>query len=231
MRLGKTERFGLITTNSLPQTFNRRVVAAALDARKPLSLLFAIPDHPWYLDGGMAAVRIAMTVGVAGKAEGDLFQVVDNQRSAAQGGDALLPPAKGKIQSNLTIGVDLDQAKPLAANDGLSSRGMAPHGAGFIVTPEKAEQLGLGKVAGLDQHVRHYRNGKDLTHRPRGLMVIDLDGLTEDEVRLKCPAIYQHVLTNVKPERDTNNEPYRRQNWWLFAVSYTHLTLPTIYSV
>ena len=43
-----TRRFGLITTNSLRQTFNRRVVAAHLADRKdPLSLLFAIPDHPW----------------------------------------------------------------------------------------------------------------------------------------------------------------------------------------
>ena len=36
---------GLITTNSLRQTFNRRVVQAALD--KCLGLTFAIPDHSW----------------------------------------------------------------------------------------------------------------------------------------------------------------------------------------
>ena len=33
VRAGKAQRFGLITTNSLPQTFNRRVVAAQLDAQ------------------------------------------------------------------------------------------------------------------------------------------------------------------------------------------------------
>ena len=43
-----TRRFGLITTNSLRQTFNRRVLEPHLnDPKKPLSLLFAIPDHPW----------------------------------------------------------------------------------------------------------------------------------------------------------------------------------------
>ena len=36
-------------------------------------------------------------------------------------------------------------------------------------------------------------------------MVIDLFGLTVDEVREKFPAVYQHVLTKVKPERDANN--------------------------
>jgi hypothetical protein len=42
-----TRRFGLITTNSLRQTFNRRVLEPHLnDPKKPLSLLFAIPDHP-----------------------------------------------------------------------------------------------------------------------------------------------------------------------------------------
>jgi hypothetical protein len=47
-RAGKFRRFGLITTNSLPQIFNRKVVAQNLQIPKdPLSLIFAIPDHPW----------------------------------------------------------------------------------------------------------------------------------------------------------------------------------------
>ena len=41
-------RYGLITTNSLRQTFNRRVLEPYLNHKKsPLSLRFAIPDHPW----------------------------------------------------------------------------------------------------------------------------------------------------------------------------------------
>ena len=35
-------------------------------------------------------------------------------------------------------------------------------------------------------------------------MVIDLFGLTENEVRLKFPAIFQHIADNVKPDRDAN---------------------------
>jgi hypothetical protein len=67
IRFGKVKRFGLITTNSLRQTFNRRVVEPHLTATNPLSLLFAIPDHPWVDTAMCAAVRIAMTVGVAGE--------------------------------------------------------------------------------------------------------------------------------------------------------------------
>ena len=48
------------------------------------------------------------------------------------------------------------------------------HGAGFIVTPAEAEHLGLGRQPGLERHIRMYRNGRDLTAHPRGVMVIDL---------------------------------------------------------
>ena len=57
---GSAKRFGLITTNSLRQTFNRRVVQAAFD--QGVALTFAIPDHPWVDSANGAAVRIAMTV-------------------------------------------------------------------------------------------------------------------------------------------------------------------------
>jgi hypothetical protein len=60
-RESRTRRFGFITTNSIRQTFNRRVVKAALDGG--ISLAFAIPDHPWVDTVDGAAVRIAMTVG------------------------------------------------------------------------------------------------------------------------------------------------------------------------
>src|SRR3546814_20103773 len=69
-RARKARRFGLITTNSITQTFSRRVIERHLSDKKPLSLLFAIPDHPWMKSADRAEVRIAMTVGVAGDREG-----------------------------------------------------------------------------------------------------------------------------------------------------------------
>ena len=41
-----TARFGLVTTNSIAQEFNRRVVERHLRSKKPLSLLMAIPGPP-----------------------------------------------------------------------------------------------------------------------------------------------------------------------------------------
>ncbi|MFO1349731.1 MAG: type IIL restriction-modification enzyme MmeI [Gammaproteobacteria bacterium] len=90
-------------------------------------------------------------------------------------------------------------------------------GSGFIVTPEQAETLGLSHIVGLEQHIRHYRNGRDITQNPRGAMVIDLFGLTTEQVRERFPALYQWVLERVKPDRDQNNRQRLREVWWYFA--------------
>jgi hypothetical protein len=138
VRNGEARRFGLITTNSIWTTFNSRVVAAQLEAKPALGLVFAIPDHPWYLSVDMAAVRIAMTVGIHGNTEGQLIRVVDPNRNAAQGGDELRFPVRGVILPNLTVGVDIAAAKPLLANAGLCGQGVKLHGSGFVVSPERA---------------------------------------------------------------------------------------------
>ena len=91
------------------------------------------------------------------------------------------------------------------------------HGGGFIVTPSQAQHLGLGKREGIKEHIRPYRHGRDLVQKSRGLMVIDLDGLSAEQVRDRFPEVYQHLLATVKPERDKNNEESRRLNWWLFG--------------
>ena len=85
----------------------------------------------------------------------------------------------GVIHADLRIGAELTRAVPLRANEGLCARGVQLMGAGFIVTHGQAKTLGLGRVPGLEQHIRSYLNGRDLTGRSRDVMVIDLFGLTE----------------------------------------------------
>ena len=217
VRAGQTRRFGFITTNSLRQTFQRRVLTPHLtDASNPASLVFAIPDHPWVDSSDGAAVRIAMTVAEAGTREGRLLRVESEEPGEGEGASKVeFIERYGLIHSDLTIGPNTTAAVPLKANEGLSCPGVKLHGAGFIVTPEKARELGLGEIPGLDRHIRQYRNGRDITSRPRGVMVIDLFGLTAEEVRTRFPAVYQHVFDHVKPERDQNNRPTYRDNWWI----------------
>lgn len=211
-------RFGFVTTNSISQVFQRRVMERYLTAKKPISLIYAIPDHPWTkATDKAAAVRIAMTVAAPGKREGRLLEVtaetaIDTDTPVIECRERI-----GRINADLTVGADVTKATQLLANEGVCSPGVKLHGSGFIITPGEAEALGLGRRAGLENHIRPYRNGRDLAARPRGVMVIDLFSLTAPEVRQKFPEVYQHLLTTVKPERDANNRATYRDNWWIFG--------------
>lgn len=215
---GRCQRFGFITTNSIHQTFNRRVIEPFLaDAKKPLHLAHAIPDHPWIDAADGAAVRIAMTVAAPGKAEGVLEKVIAEHPLEHGENEVTTERTAGVIAANLKVGADLTSAVPLAANSKLSCPGVKLHGSGFIVTHDEAESLGYGTIPNLEERLKGYRNGKDLTNRPRNVMVIDLFGLNEDEARSRYPTLYQHVLTHVKPERDQNKRATYRNNWWIFG--------------
>lgn len=212
------KRFGFVTTNSISQVFQRRVMEPYLNAKKPLSIIMAIPDHPWTkVTRDNAAVRIAMTVVEAGKQDGVLLEVTAEEGVETDSPVILLGEFRGKINSDLTVGVDVTGAAELKANSAICSPGMKLHGAGFIVSPAEAEHLGLGRQLRLENYIRTYRNGRDLMDHPRGVMVIDLFGLTAEDVRARFPAVYQHVLKTVKPERDANNRATYRDNWWIFG--------------
>jgi hypothetical protein len=224
-------RFGLVTTNSISQVFQRRVMERYLKGKKPVSLVMAVPDHPWTkASPDAAAVRIAMTVVAAGTHDGVLREVV---REAALDTDTPvieLAEREGPINSDLTVGVDVTAAVPLKANEGVCSPGVKLHGDGFIVTPAEAAHLGLGSVPGLEKHIREYRNGRDLTARSRGKMVIDLFGLEADEVRERFPAVYQHLVVKVKSVREqvaaksgTKDAASYAAQWWLFGKPRSEL--------
>lgn len=219
VRHGHIQRFGFITTNSLRQTFNRRVLEPHLnDAKKPLSLVFAVPDHPWVDVNDGAAVRIAMTVGAAGEKSGQLRQVIkETANEDREAREVQLSARTGRLHPDLNVGANLSSVETLRANEGISSPGVKLHGSGFIVSPEEARELGLGSIEGVDKVIREYRNGRDLTQMPRGVMVIDLFGLEPGEARKRFPAAYQWVLERVKPERDQNKRATYRDNWWIFG--------------
>jgi len=215
VREGKAAQFGFITTNSITQTFNRRVVEKHL--KEDLHLAYAIPDHPWVDESGSAAVRIAMTVGSKGDGDGRLARVIRDEASDELGRNVELSEDEGRVHADLTSGPDVSSAVPLKQNMDLSNRGFQLFGAGFIVSPDKAKDLGLGQREGLEKHLRPYRNGRDLTSTPRGVYVIDLYGLTTEQASVRYPEVYQHVVTHVKPERDHNRRKGRRLNWWIFG--------------
>ncbi len=219
VRDGAAERFGLITTNSASQVFQKRVIERHVDAKDaPLRLVFAVADHPWDdapIDGAgttEAAVRVAMTVG-ARSTDGGRATV----GRAEPDGSLRIEPA-ARIHADLSVGVDIGAAGPLRANRGVSSPGVQLYGDGFVLTPAERDAV----VRGLDPEtaarvVRPYLNGRDLMGTPRGASVVDFFGLTADEAAEAAPAAYQRVLDLVKPERDQNRRAAIRDAWWRFG--------------
>ncbi|WP_174278341.1 class I SAM-dependent DNA methyltransferase [Sphingomonas bacterium] len=214
VRRGQARAFGFVTTNSITQTFSRRVVSKHLDAKDRLSIVFAVPNHPWVNEKDGAAVRIAMTVAEKGSSEGRLLQVADETQAPERVDLVLL---YGMIGADLRVGADVTQSAPLRANERISSLGYALYGNGFILTEEEARRLGRGQDDTVDSLIREYRNGRDLTSRPRGVFVIDAFGYDETKLKHEAPAIYQHLSLHVKPVRDANRRDSIRDNWWVFG--------------
>jgi SAM-dependent methyltransferase len=225
------KRFGLVTTNSITQVFQRRVMESYFKAKNPISLLMAIPDHPWTkATKDSASVRIAMTVAIAGQHEGLLYEALKESDLDTDEPKIELKDSFGKINSDLSVGTDVTQSTVLLAAQGISSPGVKLHGSGFIVTPTEALHLGLGKRNGLEKHIRNYRNGRDLTGSPRNAMVIDLFGLELAELRTRFPEVYQYLLQSVKVQRDQQFQKSKTKDaadylskWWLFGKPRTEM--------
>ncbi|MBY0304187.1 MAG: class I SAM-dependent DNA methyltransferase [Sphingomonas sp.] len=278
----RLHRFGFVTTNSITQTFSRRVIEGYLrqspsplgvlaQSRPPdgtksaktglgvgavsltepglgdtphpipspkgeglahpshLTLLYAIPDHPWTrATKDAAAVRIAMTVAGRGDQPGTLVSVT--QESGLETDDPLIVTVEtpGRINADLTVGSDVTRCGALKANIGICHDGVKLHGKGFSITRQQAEALGLGKREGLESFIRPYRNGRDLTgvpiDGPRDKMVIDLFGLDERTVLRQFPEVAQHLLATVHAARTeqvaksgtADAKAYLAQ-WWLMG--------------
>jgi hypothetical protein len=211
-------RFGLVTTNSITQEFSRRVIKKRMDGKPPLSLVMAINDHPWTkASDEVAQVRIAMTVGEQGEHVGLLREVVREEKLDTDQPEIEFTTRIGRINPDLSIGVDSTATRLLRANEGLSCNGMMLAGRGFILRPSEAEHLKSLDGEAATFVIRSYINGGDLVRVRDPKAIIDFYGLTDEEARKIAPHTYQHVLQLVKPERDKNRDQQFRTKWWLFG--------------
>lgn len=216
---GSAFRFGFITTNSITQSFNRRVIGAALDRDPPVSLVFAIPDHPWVDTWSGASVRIAMTVAAKGDSEGRRLEIAD-ERPEAEARQILFRQKWGRINQSLSVGTNVAAALPLRSNRGLASMGPSLGSRGFVVDGVRREELIALDGEQLAARIRPLRNGKDLLRKPRGVYAIDMSGITSaTQLQAQFPHVFQHLYTYVYPERTQNNDPKLKQSWWLFRRS------------
>lgn len=214
----RLKRFGLVTTNSITGSFNRRVVQRHL--LSGAALTFAIPDHPWTKAAiDSAAVRIAMTTAQAGDSEGLLLRVTGESLLETDTPQIVTTAESGAINANLTVGADVGSVVPLRANAGISCNGMMLAGQGFKLTGKQAADLIGFDGDAARSVIRPYVGGSDLVQRSAGNFVIDLFGIGEANARRTVPTIYAHLLVAVKPERDVSRDAAFKRNWWLFGRS------------
>jgi len=213
---GRTRQFGFITTNSITQSFNRKVLQRFIDSDNPITIAYAVPDHPWVDSNDGAAVRIAITVVEKSKRLGRVDYIISEKETGALEVEVVFEEQFGIIHSDLKIGPNLSQSVVLKANENIAARGIIPHGNGFILENEVKESLFNGSKGNI---IKPYRNGRDINQIPRQVYVIDTFGLSECQLRENYPEIYQWLFERVKPERDQNNDKSRRENWWLHARS------------
>lgn len=212
-------RFGLITTNSLRQTFNRKVLEPHLaDPKTPLSLIYAIPDHPWVDAGDGAAVRIAITVAEQSRAMGRLLTVTEEVKgeAEAEGRVVRFDTQKGKIFADLRLGADLLAAKALKSNGTLCSVGYQLTGKGFLITAEHMSGI-LATRPSSKTYIKPWTNGLGIQRRIDPMWAIDVGDLSQQELQHAYPEIYQHLLDTVHPERTQNAVQAQAERWWRFA--------------
>lgn len=203
---GEVTRAGLITTNSITQSQNRREVEAATNGGAHIA--WAIPDHPWAEDG--AQVRVAMTV-LTKPTPGARRVEVDEEASVVR------EIRVQRLNADLSAYADVATTAqvPLQESAGLASNGFSVVGEGFVLSNAEAQRL-LAADPALAEIVRPYRNNKDVTSRPRGVYLIDF-GLRSEEEAKKFPILYDIVRDRVKPTRAANPRALYARNWWRFA--------------
>ncbi|MBX9730955.1 MAG: class I SAM-dependent DNA methyltransferase [Sphingomonas sp.] len=219
----RLQRFGFVTTNSISQMFNRRVIehylhVSGVGEQPPLSLIYAIADHPWTkATPDAAAVRIAMTVAAREQTPGKLLNITHERGLDTDNPEIVAVEALGRINADLTVGADASATAPLKANQGISCNGMMLAGQGFKISLSEAEFYLQADGDTARSVIRPYRSGSELVRRPLNHYVIDFTGLSEKDARSKFPRSYQHLLEAVKPERDKNRDPSFQHKWWTFG--------------
>ena len=212
----KALRFGFITTNSIGQSFSRKVIEHHLSKNEKFGLRYCIPDHPWVDSSDGASVRIAMTVADTSQRIGMFARVIREHRVEDDEVEVELQTEAAKISGDLRIGADVNSAVELASNANLSCVGYQLTGQGFVVEQAEAKQLDrLFKTKSA--LIRPLLTGRDITQEPRSLFAIDLFGWEQIQLRREHPAIWQLVYERVKPERDQNPRNSLRERWWIFG--------------
>ncbi len=241
---GKCQRAGLVATNSIRQSANRKVLSRILDTTH---IFNAWSDEEWVNEG--AAVRVSLVCfGTLAQREitsdlaalppsrmaitNDLAACCLSQmassftsrsiRAGGEGAATLDGQPVEAIHADLTAGggLNLTQARPLRENAGVAFIGTQKNGE-FDISGELARQwLKLPNPNGRPNAdvVKPRSNGMDITRRPSDTWIVDfgIDTLETDASLYEAP--FEHVLRNVKPTRTKQKDAGRQNSWDIKAA-------------
>ena len=186
----------------------------AADSSGPVEYGRVVPESQIWVSVRGSASTIQLRDRLSPEEKGRM----EGRSSIEEGREELVVEPVDSINSDLSVGADLTQAKKLKANKGLSSPGVQLYGDGFIMSAEEAEAMNAAISADVAAEVvRPYLNGRDVMGSSRGAFVIDFFGRSADEAAEDAPAAYQRVLDLVKPSRDQNSRKAIRETWWRFG--------------
>ena len=193
---GRVKRAGLLATQKIRSVTNRVTLQRVKESG---DIFFAESDRPWILDG--AAVHVSM-VGFDDGSE--TRRVLDGHPVRA-------------INANLTVGVDLTNARRLKENTGIAFMGDTKGGPFDIPEAVAQDMLPRPNPHGKPNSdvIRPWINGLDITGRPRNMRIIDFGVGTSQEVAAKYEAPFEYVRKHVKPTRAGNKRRVYVERWWI----------------
>jgi hypothetical protein len=165
-----------------------------------------------------ASIRIAITAAATTVQSGTLAEVIAEAKNSNEEASLSFRFNYGYVTPSLTVNIDLASVKTLKSNSGMACVGYQPTGQGFVVDRESANKLD-DKLDSPDSLILPLLSGRDITQNHQNLYAIDLFGLDITKVQEDYPLIFQWLIDRVKPEREQNNNPTLRKQWWTFEKS------------
>jgi type II restriction/modification system DNA methylase subunit YeeA len=197
------ERAGLVATNSIRGGANRDVLSQIVDQGR---IFDAWSDEPWVVDGADVRVSLVSFDGADGPAALDGKMVVRVLSSLDQplAGSKFDIAKSAGLSDNLLITFRGTQKGGPFDFDGMIARQ-------FLTAPRNTNGRPNSDV------VFRRVTGSDMVRRPADRWIVDFGNDLSERDAAFFEKPFAYILQYVKPVKDLNRRPWRRENYWLHA--------------
>lgn len=211
-------RIGFVSTARIRLKQNNAVLRNALSSK--WFVRFAVPDHDWPADQDGAKVRVAFATVDRSRGPSALVFAPDHNAvgGRASEGTEYATNIVEYISPQLSSGHDPSQMAILLGNEGMCHAGVKPYSRELHIDGPVRDHL-LPDPNDRVRYAPKIMNGHDVGQSWRGLYVIDVNDLTERELRTALPTLFSYILEHVKPKRELERNPRLRSEFWKFEAN------------